>query len=66
MLLQPWRKPQLQLGFDPWPGNFHMPRVWHSYISVPPGPTQGLAPASGLGPARGYRDKLLIFLYVNK
>ena len=23
-LLQVWRRSQLQLGFDPWPGNFHM------------------------------------------
>ena len=22
-----WRRLQLQLGFDPWPGHFHMPRV---------------------------------------
>ena len=26
-LLQLWHKSQLQLGFDPWPGNFHMPRI---------------------------------------
>ena len=23
----PWHRPQLPLGFDPWPGNFHMPWV---------------------------------------
>ena len=21
-----WRRPHLQLQFDPWPGNFHMPQ----------------------------------------
>ena len=23
-----WHRSQQQLGFDPWPGNFHMPQVW--------------------------------------
>ena len=27
-LLQQWRKPQMQLGFDPWPGNFHILWIW--------------------------------------
>ena len=27
-LLQLWHRLQLQLRFDPWPRNFHMPRVW--------------------------------------
>ena len=26
-LPQLWIRLQLQLGFNPWPGNFHMPRV---------------------------------------
>ena len=28
VLLQLWDRLQLCLGFDPWPENFHMPRVW--------------------------------------
>ena len=28
VLLQLWRRSQLGLGFDPWPGNFHMLQVW--------------------------------------
>ena len=27
-LLQLWRRLQLWLGFDSWPGNFYMPWVW--------------------------------------
>ena len=27
VLLHPWHRSQLHLGFDPWPGNFHMPWV---------------------------------------
>ena len=27
VLLQLWSRSQLALGFDPWPGNFHMPQV---------------------------------------
>ena len=27
-LPQPWHRSQPQRGFDPWPGNFHMPWVW--------------------------------------
>ena len=27
-LLQLWHRPQLWLGFDPWPGNFHTLQVW--------------------------------------
>ena len=27
-LRQLWCRRQLQRGFDPWPGNFHMPQVW--------------------------------------
>ena len=27
-LLQLWCRSQLLLGFDLWPGNFHMPWVW--------------------------------------
>jgi len=27
-LLQLWHRLQLQFGFNPWPGNFHMPFVW--------------------------------------
>ena len=29
-LPQLWHRFQLQLGFSPWPGNFHMPKVWQS------------------------------------
>ena len=28
LLRQLWYRSQLRLGFDPWPGNFHMPQVW--------------------------------------
>ena len=28
VLPQPWCKSQLQLGFNHWPGNFHMSWVW--------------------------------------
>ena len=28
VLPQLWHRLQLQIGFDPWPGNFHMPQVW--------------------------------------
>lgn len=27
-LLQPWRRSQLCVGFDPWPRNDPMPGVW--------------------------------------
>ena len=27
-LPQPWRRLKLWYGFDPWPGNFHMPQMW--------------------------------------
>ena len=27
-LLQLQHRSQLWLGFDPWPGNFHIPQVW--------------------------------------
>ena len=26
--LQLWRRSQLWLGFHPWPGNFHMLKMW--------------------------------------
>lgn len=26
-LVQPWHRSQLQLAFNPWPKNFHMPQV---------------------------------------
>ena len=28
VLLQLWCRSKMQLGFDPWPGNFHMPLAW--------------------------------------
>lgn len=27
-LLELWHRLQLQHDFDPWPSNFHLPRVW--------------------------------------
>ena len=28
VLLQLWHRSQLQFRFNPWPENYHMPRVW--------------------------------------
>ena len=35
VLLQLWHRLQLQLEFDPWPGNFHMLQVWPKKIWLP-------------------------------
>ena len=35
-LLQLWHKSKLQLGFDPWSGNFHMLQIWPKNNPPPP------------------------------
>ena len=53
--IQLWCRSQLQLRFDPWPGNVHMPRVWPKKKKIHPHRQFTMAEYSNDQP--GYKDR---------